>query len=151
MDRADSRIQTTWGNSKECFGKAARLFPFVVEPIEIPYEGATTLPDHFYQHPKGYGGSGANNTSDKMILLRIFLINIRNISFILMFRNLIDNISCVIRRVPKLYKFLVLFNNIYNFRSEFQSINSIVLDIFLVSVNYARDLYNKHKISYNIN
>lgn len=63
MDPADSRIQATWGNSKECFGKAARLFPFVVEPIEIPYEGTTTLPGHFYQHPKGYGDSGVNNTT----------------------------------------------------------------------------------------
>jgi hypothetical protein len=38
VDPKDPRIQTTWGNSKECFSKASRLFPFLVEPIEIPYE-----------------------------------------------------------------------------------------------------------------
>src|ERR687885_1049252 len=49
MDPEDPRIQTTWGNSKECFRKAAELFsPQVkVEPIEIPYE-QTTLPGYFY-------------------------------------------------------------------------------------------------------
>ena len=38
MDPQDSRIQITWGNSKECFSKAAELFsPSVkVEPVEIP-------------------------------------------------------------------------------------------------------------------
>jgi hypothetical protein len=48
MDPEDPRIQTTWGNSKECFRKAAELFsPQVkVEPIEIPYE-QTTLPGYF--------------------------------------------------------------------------------------------------------
>ncbi|MFL6355189.1 MAG: alpha/beta hydrolase family protein, partial [Nitrososphaeraceae archaeon] len=49
MDPEDPRIQTTWGNSKECFRKAAELFsPQVkVEPVEIPYE-QTTLPGYFY-------------------------------------------------------------------------------------------------------
>jgi pimeloyl-ACP methyl ester carboxylesterase len=49
MDPEDPRIQTTWGNSKQCFRKAAELFsPQVkVEPIEIPYE-QTTLPGYFY-------------------------------------------------------------------------------------------------------
>jgi len=49
MDPEDPRIQTTWGNSKECFRKAAELFlPQVkVDPIEIPYE-QTTLPGYFY-------------------------------------------------------------------------------------------------------
>ncbi len=49
MDPEDPRIQTTWGNSKECFRKAAELFsPQVkVKSIEIPYE-QTTLPGHFY-------------------------------------------------------------------------------------------------------
>src|ERR671932_14460 len=49
MDPEDRRIQTTWGNSKECFRKAAELFsPQVkVEPVEIPYE-QTTLPGYFY-------------------------------------------------------------------------------------------------------
>ncbi|MFL6456573.1 MAG: alpha/beta hydrolase family protein [Nitrososphaeraceae archaeon] len=50
MDPEDPRIQTTWGNSKECFRKAAELFspPFVIEPIEIPYE-QTTLPGYLYK------------------------------------------------------------------------------------------------------
>jgi hypothetical protein len=50
MDPEDPRIQTTWGNSKECFRKAAELFspPIVVEPVEIPYE-QTTLPGYFYK------------------------------------------------------------------------------------------------------
>jgi len=50
MDPEDPRIQTTWGNSKECFRKAAELFsPQVkVEPIEIPYE-QTTLPGYLYK------------------------------------------------------------------------------------------------------
>ncbi len=44
VDPHDPRIQTTWGNSKECFSKATALFPFQVESIEIPYkEGATYL------------------------------------------------------------------------------------------------------------
>ncbi|MFL6383704.1 MAG: alpha/beta hydrolase family protein, partial [Nitrososphaeraceae archaeon] len=49
-DPEDPRIQTTWGNSKECFRKAAELFspPIVVEPVEIPYE-QTTLPGYFYK------------------------------------------------------------------------------------------------------
>ena len=53
----DPRIHTTWGNSKECFRKAAELFsPEVkVEPIEIPYE-QTTLPGYFYS-------SSSNNTT----------------------------------------------------------------------------------------
>src|SRR5215212_8125761 len=57
MDPEDPRIQTTWGNSKECFRKAAELFsPQVkVESIEIPYE-QTTLPGHFYS-------SNNNNTT----------------------------------------------------------------------------------------
>jgi alpha-beta hydrolase superfamily lysophospholipase len=56
MDPEDRRIQTTWGNSKECFRKAAELFsPQVkVEPVEIPYE-QTTLPGYFY--------SSSNNNS----------------------------------------------------------------------------------------
>jgi pimeloyl-ACP methyl ester carboxylesterase len=49
MDPEDPRIQMTWGNSKECFRKAAELLsPQVkVEPIEIPYE-QSTLPRYFY-------------------------------------------------------------------------------------------------------
>ena len=49
MDPQDPRIQTTWGNSKECFSKAANLFspPIAIERIEIPYE-QTTLPGYFY-------------------------------------------------------------------------------------------------------
>ena len=37
IDPEDSRIQTTWENSKECFAKAINLFPYDVEQIEIPY------------------------------------------------------------------------------------------------------------------
>lgn len=48
IDPQDPRIQTTWGNSKECFSKAAKLFPFFVESIEIPYEQGITLPGYFY-------------------------------------------------------------------------------------------------------
>jgi dipeptidyl aminopeptidase/acylaminoacyl peptidase len=50
IDPHDPRIQTTWGNSKECFSKAAKLFPFLVEPVEIPYEQGTTLPGYFYHY-----------------------------------------------------------------------------------------------------
>ena len=52
IDPHDSRIQTTWENSKECFIKAAKLFPFLVESIEIPYEQGTTLPGYFYHYSK---------------------------------------------------------------------------------------------------
>ena len=47
IDPEDSRIQTTWGSSKECFINAGRLFSPTIESIEIPYEG-TNLPGHFY-------------------------------------------------------------------------------------------------------
>ena len=43
VDPHDPRIQTTWGNNKECFSKAAALFPFQVESIEIPYKEGATL------------------------------------------------------------------------------------------------------------
>jgi pimeloyl-ACP methyl ester carboxylesterase len=49
IDPQDPRIQTTWGNSKKCFNKAAKLFPFFVESIEIPYEQGITLPGYFYR------------------------------------------------------------------------------------------------------
>lgn len=48
MDPEDPRIQATWGGSKECFSKAARLFSPPFESIEIPYEG-TSLPGYFYR------------------------------------------------------------------------------------------------------
>lgn len=48
----DPRIQTTWGNSKECFSNAAKLFPFLAESIEIPYEQGATLPGYFYHNSK---------------------------------------------------------------------------------------------------
>ncbi|MFL6379362.1 MAG: alpha/beta hydrolase family protein, partial [Nitrososphaeraceae archaeon] len=48
LDPQDSRIQITWGNSKECFSKAAELFSPPIESIEIPYE-QTTLPGHLYK------------------------------------------------------------------------------------------------------
>ena len=49
MNPEDSRIQTTWENSKECFAKSINLFPYDVKTIEIPYE-ETTLPGHFYHY-----------------------------------------------------------------------------------------------------
>lgn len=52
MDPTDSRVQTTWGKSKECFSKAATLFSPAFEPIEIPFEG-TTLPGYFYRAANG--------------------------------------------------------------------------------------------------
>ncbi len=47
----DPRIQTTVESSKECFRMAASLFPFLVEKVQIPYEG-TVLPGYFYHAPK---------------------------------------------------------------------------------------------------
>ena len=61
MDPKDPRIQTTWGNSKECFSKAAKLFSPAFEPIEIPYEG-TTLPGYFY----GVDNDKDNSSSGKI-------------------------------------------------------------------------------------
>jgi pimeloyl-ACP methyl ester carboxylesterase len=57
MDPEDPRIQTTWGNSKECFRKAVELFSrqIKVEPVEIPYD-QTKLPGYFY--------SSSNNDDD---------------------------------------------------------------------------------------
>ena len=52
MDPTDSRIQTTWGKSKECFSRATTLFSPAFEPIEIPFEG-TTLPGYFYRTANG--------------------------------------------------------------------------------------------------
>lgn len=67
IDPHDHRIQTTWGNSKECFSKAAKLFPFLVESIEIPYEQGTTLPGYFYHYSKNDSTckNGDKNTNDK--------------------------------------------------------------------------------------
>lgn len=52
IDPQDPRIQTTWRNSKECFSKAVKLFPFFVESIEIPYEQGIVLPGYFYHASK---------------------------------------------------------------------------------------------------
>jgi hypothetical protein len=52
IDPQDPRIQITWGNSKECFSKAAALFPFYVESIEIPYKQGAMLPGYFYHNSK---------------------------------------------------------------------------------------------------
>jgi pimeloyl-ACP methyl ester carboxylesterase len=57
VNPTDSRIQSTWGKSKECFGKAAALFSPPFEPIEIPFEGSITLPGYFYRVDNG------NNTN----------------------------------------------------------------------------------------
>src|SRR6476660_8039178 len=70
LDPHDQRIQTTWGNSKECFSKAATLFPFSVESIEIPYEKGVTLPGHFYQYSNSVYNNGDWNTRDKKTELR---------------------------------------------------------------------------------
>ena len=53
VNPTDSRIITTWGKSKECFSKAAALFSPPFEPIEIQYEGTTTLPGYFYRVDNG--------------------------------------------------------------------------------------------------
>jgi alpha-beta hydrolase superfamily lysophospholipase len=47
----DPRIPKTVESSKECFRIAASLFPFLVEQVQIPYEG-TTLPGYFFHVPK---------------------------------------------------------------------------------------------------
>jgi dipeptidyl aminopeptidase/acylaminoacyl peptidase len=67
IDPHDPRIQTTWGNSKECFSKAAKLFPFLVESIEIPYEQGSTLPGYFYHYSKKDSTyiNGDRNTNGK--------------------------------------------------------------------------------------
>nr|MDQ5876439.1 alpha/beta hydrolase [Thermoproteota archaeon] len=62
----DSRIQTTWGKSKECFSKAAALFSPHFEPIEIPYEGTTTLPGYFYRVDNG---NNKRSTSSRPTLI----------------------------------------------------------------------------------
>jgi pimeloyl-ACP methyl ester carboxylesterase len=51
VEPEDPRVQTTIDLSKDCFRKAVSTFPFIVEPIEIPYEG-TILPGYFYHAPK---------------------------------------------------------------------------------------------------
>lgn len=51
VEPTDPRSQTTIDLSKDCFRKAASTFPFVVVPIEIPYEG-TFLPGYFYHAVK---------------------------------------------------------------------------------------------------
>jgi len=71
LDPHDQRIQTTWGNSKECFSKAATLFPFSVESIEIPYEKGVTLPGHFYQYSNSVYNNGDWNTRDKKTEMRV--------------------------------------------------------------------------------
>ena len=83
------RASNYWGsanskylaNSKECFGKAANLFSFAIESIEIPYEG-TALPGYFYRagdHNNGKSGytsrptiiahGGFDSTSEELIVL----------------------------------------------------------------------------------
>jgi len=64
MDPEDPRIQTTWGNSKECFRKAAELLlpPVKVEAIEIPYE-QTTLPGYLYKLDYNYSDDDNGNDS----------------------------------------------------------------------------------------
>ncbi|MDQ4073458.1 MAG: alpha/beta fold hydrolase [Thermoproteota archaeon] len=57
----DPRIQNTVESSKECFKKSISLFPFLVEQVEIPYEG-TTLPGYFY-HASKLNGSVKGDTN----------------------------------------------------------------------------------------
>ena len=64
VNPTDSRIQTTWEKSKECFSKAATLFSPHFEHIEIPYEG-TTLPGYFYRINK----DSSENTSLRSTLI----------------------------------------------------------------------------------
>src|SRR4029078_5302145 len=47
VDSKDQRLASTIDLSKECFKRAISLFSFVVEPVEIPYEGIL-LPGYFY-------------------------------------------------------------------------------------------------------
>jgi len=47
VNPTDPRILETWGKSHDCFARAAQLFPFPVDAVEIPYEG-TTLPGYFF-------------------------------------------------------------------------------------------------------
>jgi len=51
VDSKDQRLASTIGLSKECFKKAISLFSFVVEPVEISYEGIL-LPGYFYHASK---------------------------------------------------------------------------------------------------
>ena len=51
VDSKDERLSSTTDLSKECFKKAISLFSFVVEPVEIPYEGIL-LPGYFYHAPE---------------------------------------------------------------------------------------------------
>ena len=44
----DPRILESWGKSRQCFIKAAKLFSPPFEVVEIPYEG-TTLPGYFFR------------------------------------------------------------------------------------------------------
>lgn len=64
IDPQDPRIQITWGNSKECFSRAVKFFPFTVESIDIPYEQGITLPGYFYHTSKK--SVSDNNTYEDM-------------------------------------------------------------------------------------
>ena len=51
VEPTDPRIHNTVESSKVCFRKAASLFPFLVEEVQIPYE-ETFLPGYFYFSPR---------------------------------------------------------------------------------------------------
>jgi pimeloyl-ACP methyl ester carboxylesterase len=68
MNPEDPRVQTTWGNSKECFSKAAKLFSPAFEPIEIPYEG-TTLPGYFYRVDNDKDNSSSGKISRPTLIV----------------------------------------------------------------------------------
>ena len=67
MDPEDPRIQDTWGSSKECFGKAARLFSPPFEPVEIPYE-RSTLPGYFYRVDNNKNNDSGRSPRPTLIL-----------------------------------------------------------------------------------
>lgn len=69
VNPTDSRIQTTWGKSKECFSKAAALFSPPFEPIEIPYEGTTTLPGYFYRVDNGNNNNNRSTSSRPTLIV----------------------------------------------------------------------------------
>lgn len=70
IDPEDPRIQTTSGNSKECFAKAAQLLSphIIVDSVEIPYEG-TILPGYFYSTADQEGLTKDKKPSSKPLLI----------------------------------------------------------------------------------
>ncbi|HYF99661.1 MAG TPA: alpha/beta fold hydrolase [Candidatus Saccharimonadales bacterium] len=63
VDPNDPRIRNTVESSKDCFKRAASLFPFLVEEVQIPYEG-TFLPGYFYHASKSNYGDSKKESSN---------------------------------------------------------------------------------------